>query len=68
MITRAAAIEAWREIARGLAASGDKSDRDLAHSVIRYVDEMPVVTGRDGAQIVRVPSDPSVHAGPEYQK
>ncbi len=42
MATRAAAVDAWREIARALAASGDKSDQDLARSVSKYVDEMPV--------------------------
>jgi hypothetical protein len=43
MASRAAAVGAWREIARALAASGDKSDCDLAHAVSRYVAEMPVV-------------------------
>jgi hypothetical protein len=43
MASRAAAVGAWREIARALAASGDKSDRDLAHAVSRYVGEMPVL-------------------------
>ncbi len=41
--TRAAAVDAWREIAQALAASGDKSDRDLAQAVSRYVSEMPVL-------------------------
>jgi hypothetical protein len=45
MATRRAAVDAWREIARALASSGDKSDRDLAKSVSRYVDEMPVLAG-----------------------
>jgi len=43
--TRAAAVDAWREIARALAASSDKSDRDLAHAVAKYVGEMPVLDG-----------------------
>lgn len=33
MANRTAAIDAWREIARALAGSGDKSDRDLARGV-----------------------------------
>jgi hypothetical protein len=43
--TRAAAVDAWREIARALATSGDKSDRDLARSVLSYVGEMPILAG-----------------------
>jgi hypothetical protein len=43
MATRTAAVDAWREIERALAASGEKSDRDLAKSVSRYVEEMPVL-------------------------
>jgi Relaxase/Mobilisation nuclease domain len=45
MATRMAAVDAWREIARALAASGEKSDRDLAKSVSRFVEEMPVLAG-----------------------
>jgi Relaxase/Mobilisation nuclease domain len=45
--TRAAAVDAWRTIARALAASGVKSDLDLAQSVLRYVGEMPVQAEAD---------------------
>ena len=45
MASRAAAVGAWGEIARALAASGDKSDRDLAESVSRYVGEMQALAG-----------------------
>jgi hypothetical protein len=38
---RVAAVEAWREIATALAASGDALDLKLAQSVSQYVDEMP---------------------------
>ena len=57
MATRSAAIDAWREIARALAASGDKSDRDLAQSVSRYVGEMPVLVGAGRAKESEVPSE-----------
>ena len=66
--TRAAAVDAWREIARALAASGDKSDRDLAHAVARYVLEMPAVTGTDRAQVSPVPFEPTRQVDQEYQK
>jgi hypothetical protein len=65
--TRAAAIDAWREIARALAASGGKSDRELAHAVARYVSEMPVVTGTDRAIQTRVPSEPTKQVSHEYR-
>ena len=68
MATRAAAVDAWREIARALAASGDKSDRDLAHAVAKYVGEMPAVTGSDRTDVSRVPSGPTRQVDQEYQK
>jgi hypothetical protein len=40
LLNRAAAAEAWREIAKALAASGDTADRDLARGVARFVTEM----------------------------
>jgi hypothetical protein len=39
--TRAEALEAWQQIGRVLAASGDAADRHLARSVERFVKEMP---------------------------
>jgi len=45
LLNRAAAAEAWREIARALAASGDKADRDLARGVVRFVSEMSDIGG-----------------------
>jgi hypothetical protein len=66
--TRAAAVDAWREIARALAASGDKSDRDLAHAVAKYVVEMPAVTGADRARISPAPFEPTRQVDQEYQK
>ena len=66
--TRAAAVDAWREIARGLGASGDKSDRDLAHAVAIYVGEMPAVTATDRAQVSPVPFEPTRQVDQEYQK
>lgn len=66
--TRAAAVDAWREIARALAASGDRSDRDLAHAVAKYVGEMPAVTGTDRARVSPVPFEPTRQVDQEYQK
>ncbi len=40
LLSRAAAVEAWRGIAQALATSGDKADRDLARGVARFVTEM----------------------------
>ena len=68
MATRAAAVDAWREIARALAASGDKSDRELAHSVSKYVSEMPAVTGNDRARVSPAPFEPTRQVDQEYQK
>ena len=39
--SRAAAVEAWREIARALAASPENADRKLAQSVNEFVARMP---------------------------
>jgi len=39
--TRAAAVEAWREIATALTASGERPDLQLAQSISRYLAEMP---------------------------
>jgi hypothetical protein len=40
MANRMKAIEAWREIARALAGSGERSDRDLARGVVGFAVEM----------------------------
>ena len=39
--TRAEAVEAWTQVGRVLAASGDPADRGLAHSIARFVADMP---------------------------
>jgi hypothetical protein len=39
--TRADAVEAWNQIGRALAVSGDQADRKLARSIAAYVREMP---------------------------
>jgi hypothetical protein len=53
--SRQEAIEAWTNIARGLAGSDDPADRALAQSVEQYVRSMPFVRARrltlDKAQI-----------------
>ena len=57
MATRAAAVDAWREIARALAEFGDKSDRDLAQSTIsRYVGEKPLLAGAGCTKESEIPS------------
>ena len=66
--TRVAAVDAWREIARALATSGEKADRDLAHAVAKYVGEMPAVTGTDRARVSPAPFEPTRHVDQEYQK
>lgn len=45
--TRAAAVDAWREIALALATSGEKSEQDLAQSISRDVGEMPGLAESD---------------------
>ena len=39
--TRIAAVEAWMQVGRALAASGDQADRDLARSIATFIREMP---------------------------
>jgi hypothetical protein len=41
--TRAEAVEAWEQVARALAASGVKADRDLAQSITKFFKDMPAV-------------------------
>ena len=57
MTNRTAAVDAWREIARALAASGDESDRALAHAVAKYVGEMPVLAGAGRTKESGIPSE-----------
>ena len=45
--SREEAVEAWTNIARGLAASDDPADRALAQGVEQYVRAMPFVRTRD---------------------
>jgi hypothetical protein len=45
--SRDEAVEAWTNIARGLAASDDPADRALAQGVEHYVRSMPFVRTRD---------------------
>ena len=57
MTNRTAAVDAWREIARALAGSGDESDRALAHAVAKYVGEMPVLAGAGRTKESGIPSE-----------
>ena len=66
--TRAAAVDAWREIARAMAASGDKADRDLAHAVAKYVGDVPAVAGTERAGASPVPFEPTRQVDQQYQK
>ena len=65
VMTRAAAVEAWREIARALAASGDVSNRDLAQSVSRFVGDMPIFAGVGRTKELELPSEQSRVAAQE---
>jgi len=42
--TRTEAVEAWMQVGRALAASGDQADRDLARSIATFIQEMPSTT------------------------
>ena len=42
--TRAEAVEAWMQVCRALASSGDAVDRELARSIAVFVREMPPTT------------------------
>jgi type IV secretory pathway VirD2 relaxase len=39
--TRAEAVEAWKQLGRALALSGDAADRNLARSIAEFVKDMP---------------------------
>jgi hypothetical protein len=39
--TRAEAAEAWMQVGRALASSGDSADRDLARSIATFIKELP---------------------------
>jgi hypothetical protein len=65
--TRSAAVDAWREIARALAASGEESDRDLAQSVSRYVAEISGLARLGRATESELLSDKSRFAAQENQ-
>ena len=51
--TRTGAVEAWMQIGRALAVSGDPTDRDLARSIAEFIKEMP--TTQSAAAPVRAP-------------
>ena len=42
--TRTEAVEAWMQVGRALAVSGDPADRDLARSIATFIREMPSTT------------------------
>ena len=66
--TRTAAVDAWREIARALATSGEKSDRDLARFVSRFVGEMPILAGVGRAKESELPSEKSRFVAQENRR
>ena len=41
LATRAEAVEAWMQVGRALAVSGNSADRDLSRSIVAFVKEMP---------------------------
>ena len=66
--SRAEAVEAWCDIAKALAASGDPGDRSLAQAVVRFVRETPVVTlpnRENRARLVPMQGEPR---GREYER
>jgi hypothetical protein len=67
-VTRAAAVEAWREIAKALLASGDKSDRELALAVARYAGDEITHTVVHDVNAARVVSQPPRPVEQGYQK
>ena len=67
-LNRAAAAEAWREIARALAASGDTADRDLARGVARFVIEISGVVDPGRGQGRGGRNEPNRPVDQEYQK
>jgi hypothetical protein len=68
MATRVAAVEAWREIATALAASGEASDLKLARSVARYVAEMPVFARSSATKVPEISSGKVLVAGQESRR
>jgi hypothetical protein len=68
MASRAAAVDAWREVARALLMSGDKFDRELALAVSRYVGEMPTVTEPQRTDASRLVSEPTKSADQGRQR
>jgi hypothetical protein len=57
---RVAAVDAWREIARALAASGDKSDRTLSVSIAAYVSGMSAFDGAERHERAAMPAQPGI--------
>jgi hypothetical protein len=68
MASRAAAVDAWREVARALLMSGNKSDHELADAVSRYATDMPTVTGPHRAEVSRVLPESTRSVDQDYQK
>jgi hypothetical protein len=59
----APAVEAWREIAMALEASGDASDLKLAQSVSQYVAEMPVCARMTPTKVSEISPESILSAG-----
>ncbi len=59
--SREEAVEAWNNIARGLAASDDPADRALAQGVEQYVRSMPFVRTR-GVTLDKAQARPEITA------
>ena len=58
--TRADAVEAWMQIGRALAVSGDRADRSLARSIASFIQEMPSTNiSTDPSRIVKPAVMPS---------
>ena len=60
--TRAEAVQAWTQLGRALAASGDAGDRDLARSIARFVQDMPAARTNLEADRKSAPTPAQVQA------
>jgi Relaxase/Mobilisation nuclease domain len=66
--TRAEAVQAWIQLGRALAASGDAGDRNLARSIARFVQDMPAARTAVEVNRVQAPMPAQVRADSEPRR
>jgi hypothetical protein len=66
--TRAEAVQAWMQLGRALAASGDAGDRNLARSIARFVQDMPATRTAVEVNRVQAPMPTQVRADSEPRR